>query len=76
MVANKPSNGMEAEMAKTTTSNYDRDAAWGNDRINVHELATEILRQHNGQSIMTMADAVTRARNELELAKFLRHGEG
>ena len=49
-------------MVKTTISNYDRDAAWGNDRLNVHTLAIEILRQHQGPSILTMAEAVTLAR--------------
>ncbi len=53
-------------MAKTTSIS-DRNAKWGNDRLNVHSLAIEILRQHSGPSIMTMAEAVTQARRELGL---------
>jgi hypothetical protein len=55
--------GKEAEMSNT--SQADRDAQWGNDRLKVHFLAMEILRQHSGPSLMTMAEAVTQAKKEL-----------
>lgn len=49
----------------SNTSQADRDAQWGNDRLKVHFLAMEILRQHSGPSLMTMAEAVTQAKKEL-----------
>ncbi len=57
-------------MLNNTPSNHDRDAAWGNDRLAVHTLAIEILRQHQGPSILTMAEAVTQARSELAVSEF------
>lgn len=54
-------------------SNSDRNAQWGNDRLNVHSLATEILRQYSGPSIMTMAEATTKARRVLALERIAKH---
>lgn len=54
-------------------SNSDRNAAWGNDRLNVHSLAMEIRRQHSGPSIMTMAEAVTLAQRTLALERIAKH---
>ena len=38
------------------------DAQLGNERLAIRTLAIEILRQHTGPSIMTMAEASTEAR--------------
>ena len=54
-------------MSASTKSQFDRDAECGNRRIQVRELALEILRQHSGPGILTMGEAVAQARRELGL---------
>ncbi len=53
-------------MSASSKSQFDRDAEWGNRRIEVRELALEILRSHHGAGIMTMSEAVAQAKAELD----------
>ena len=57
----------EDAMSVSSKSQFDRDAECGNRRIQVRELALEILRQHSGPGILTMGEAVAQARRELGL---------
>lgn len=52
-------------MSVSTKSQFDRDAECGNRRIQVRELALEILRQHSGPGILTLGQAVAQAKTEL-----------
>ncbi len=56
MGAEKTQTGMEAKMLNNN------DAQLGNERLAIRTLAIEILRQHTGPSIMTMAEAIPEAR--------------
>lgn len=53
-------------MSASSKSQFDRDAEWGNRRIQVRELALEILRSHHGAGILTLGEAVARAKAELD----------
>ncbi len=55
----------EDAMSVSTKSQFDRDAEWGNRRIQVREFALEILRSHHGAGILTLGEAVARAKAEL-----------